>query len=56
MRPGEPPAPTPEPAGVDELRRAAYVLIDRGRSVAQTAAVLNLDRDQVRTWAQMGRW
>lgn len=37
-------------AGQDELRRAAYAMFDAGRTVAQVAVSLHLDRDTVRDW------
>lgn len=57
-RPEPPETPaTPDLVDVDldVLRGAAYVLFDRGRSVAQVAAALNLGRAVVRDWNVKGR-
>jgi hypothetical protein len=62
--PEEPEAPAPpdppdaqvdQVSQVDAVRQAAYVLLDRDRSVAQVAALLEVDRDQVRAWARGAR-
>jgi hypothetical protein len=42
-------------AGRDELRRAAYAMFDAGRTVAQVAVSLHLDRDTVRDWKRGAR-
>ncbi len=44
------PAPAAAEPSLDDLRRTSYEMFDNGRSVAQVAAILRMDRDTVRSW------
>lgn len=46
----------PDDADDDTLRKIAYQLFDRDRTVAQVAALLRIDRDVVRDWKARARW